>query len=234
MIAEPTWLQNLTASLHDGEWAGAGGRIRTDPEFKPPRWLAVEGKYSMSGALVIFDRGDKPGLLDWAPYGANMAFRKEMFERYGGYRTDLGPGPGSLFRCEDTEFGQRVMSAGERLRYEPSAVVYHPVPDGRRSKKYFLDWWFNFGREAVWIESQSASNGGARRMLWGIVREATTTLPKLSVRWMTTFRPDRRFYYKVVFWRTVGKITEYYRLAREPFPPDRVAHEKLRVSVEIR
>ena len=30
-------------------------------------------------------------LLDRPPIGANMAFRKEMFEKYGGFREDLGP-----------------------------------------------------------------------------------------------------------------------------------------------
>lgn len=214
VVVDPLWLQNLTAALHNGDWAGAGGRIRTDPGFKPPPWLSVEGKYSMSGALVIFDRGDKPGKLDWAPYGANMAFRREMFEKYGNFRTDLGPGPVSLFRCEDTEFGERVMSAGERVRYEPSAIVYHPVQEGRRTKKYFLDWWFEFGRAVVWTEARRAPRKGAPGMFWGIAKEATTTLPKLSVRWMITVRPDRRFYYKVMFWRTAGKITEYFRLAR--------------------
>ena len=28
-----------------------------------------------------FDLGDRPGELDRAPYGANMAFRKEMFQK---------------------------------------------------------------------------------------------------------------------------------------------------------
>ena len=26
VTVEPSWLQNLTTSLHNGEWAGAGGR----------------------------------------------------------------------------------------------------------------------------------------------------------------------------------------------------------------
>src|SRR5690349_7477494 len=27
VTVEPTWLQELTAALHNGQWAGAGGRI---------------------------------------------------------------------------------------------------------------------------------------------------------------------------------------------------------------
>jgi len=28
VVVEPTWLHNLTVNLNNGEWAGAGGRIR--------------------------------------------------------------------------------------------------------------------------------------------------------------------------------------------------------------
>src|SRR6266849_2647219 len=45
VTVEPTWLQNLTAALHDGELAGAGGRILPARWFSPPRWLSLEGPY---------------------------------------------------------------------------------------------------------------------------------------------------------------------------------------------
>lgn len=49
------------------------------------------------------------------------------------FRTDLGPCPEREIPCpnEDTEFGRQLMAVGERLRYEPSAVVYHRVPEKR-------------------------------------------------------------------------------------------------------
>lgn len=47
-----------------------------------------------------------------------------VFVKYGGFRTDLGPRPGSESgKSEDNEFGRRVLSAGERVRYEPSAIA---------------------------------------------------------------------------------------------------------------
>jgi hypothetical protein len=42
-----------------------------------------------------------------------------------------------------------LLAAGERLRYEPSAVVYHEIPECRLQKKYFLDWWFDKARAEV-------------------------------------------------------------------------------------
>ena len=33
VTVEPTWLQNLTSSLHHNEWAGAGGKILLETDF---------------------------------------------------------------------------------------------------------------------------------------------------------------------------------------------------------
>ena len=130
-----TWLQNLTAGLHDGKWAGAGGRILPDRTFSPPRWLLVNGPYALA-PLALFDLGPQARPLSEPPFGTNMAFRRDVFEQYGGFRTDLGPQPGSKIRNEDTEFGHRLIAASERLRYEPSAVVHHAVSESRLQKEY--------------------------------------------------------------------------------------------------
>jgi len=132
VTVEPLWLQNLTSALYDSQWAGCGGRILPARGFVPPRWLALNGPCNLVGALcAYFDPGDVSGELKDPPFGANMAFRKEMFARYGPFRTDLGPFPNNKIGFEDTEFGRRLMAGGERLRYIPTAVVYHEVPEYR-------------------------------------------------------------------------------------------------------
>jgi glucosyl-dolichyl phosphate glucuronosyltransferase len=212
---EPTWLQDLTASLHDGEWVGAGGRILPPQDFQPPGWLTLGGEMDLGGPLALFDLGNVPGELKKAPYGTNMAFRKGMFEKYGTFRVDLGRCGNSLLSSEDTEFGRRLMSAGERLRYEPSAVVHHPVPKDRLRKKYFRAWWFDFGRARI-LER------GARPSLLGIPRQFISipnlVLRYLSVRtlqWLLALNPQRRFYNKCRVWMTVGEIAQTYRQSFE-------------------
>jgi len=113
--------------------------------------------------LALFDLGEEAGELKEAPFGANMAFRKEIVAKHGGFRTDLGPCPGSEIRNEDTEFGRRLMRSGERLRYEPSAIVHHPVPENRLKGEYFLAFWFAHGRASI-------RKGGKRSDIAGIPR----------------------------------------------------------------
>ena len=214
VTVEPTWLQNLTSSLHGGEWVGSGGRILLDRILSPPPWLALDGPYSLGGVLVLFDRGDKPGEIDWAPYGTNMAFCRAMFEKYGGFRTDLGPNPGSEIRGEDTEFGRRLMMAGERVRYEPGAIVYHSVPENRLRREYFLAWYFDFGRALVREWGRGRDIWGIPRPYFSILTTELASMAKLTLLWMFSLKPQQRFFWKVLVWRGAGQIVEKCRLAR--------------------
>jgi glycosyltransferase involved in cell wall biosynthesis len=205
VTVQTTWLQHLTIPLLNGEWVGCGGRILPEPGFSPPPWLSLEGPLSQLGALcAYFDQGDFPKLLGKPPVGTNMAYRKEMFEKYGGFREDLGPRPGSELRSEDTEFGRRLMAAGERLGYVPSAVVYHEISENRVRKEFFLAWWFAFGRGFI---RETRMIPGTTEILKIIARIILTT-PK----WVLGLDSQRRFYCKCRVWYETGKIVEVYHL----------------------
>jgi glycosyltransferase involved in cell wall biosynthesis len=207
VTVEPMWLQNLTSALRDRQWAGSGGRILPARGFVPPQWLALDGPCNLVGALcAYFDPGDVSGELKDPPFGANMAFRKEMFARYGGFRTDLGPSPGSELRNEDTEFGRRLMAGGERLRYVPSAVVYHEIPEKRVRKEFFLAWWFDFGRGSLRETGKSLST-------WEILKILSRTF-LTALQWLLSFNSQRRFYRKCRIWYAAGKIVEVCQQAR--------------------
>jgi glucosyl-dolichyl phosphate glucuronosyltransferase len=215
VCVESTWLGNLTATLDDTRWAGAGGRILPARKFSPPRWMSLDGPLSMGSILFAhFDLGDTPCELTRAPFGANMAFRKSMFQKYGGFRTDLGPRPGSQLRNEDTEFGDRLMAAGERLRYEPSAVVYHPVPQNRVTKDYLLTWHFDYGRARVREWGHGPDVCGVPRRFLTVSKMIGIVLPKIALLWMLRLNPRERFIRKCWVWMTVGNISELYRQLR--------------------
>lgn len=206
---EANWLWNLIADLHCGKWVGAGGRTFPEKGFVPPKWLPLKRKYALA-PLAIFDRGDSMGELTEAPFGNNMAFQKAIFERYGGIRTDLGPCSGS-FRpqmSEDSEFGNRLLAAGEKFVYRPDAIVYHAVPSERVQKRYFLKWWFDKARSDV-IAFGFPSPG------WSLLGVPMRLFPRLAVwtlRWMIALEPARRFDCKLRVWILVGQILECFRV----------------------
>jgi glycosyltransferase involved in cell wall biosynthesis len=207
VVVDRTWLRNLTAALFNGEWVGAGGKILPDWTSPPPKWLPHSGQYALA-PLVAFDLGSEAGPLREPPFGTNMAFRKTMLEKYGTFRTDLGPRPGSEIRNEDTEFGSRLLAAGERLRYEPSAIVYHTVPQNRLQKAYFLKWWFDKARADL---RQYGLPPGARWYLAGIPLYLFRRLVVWTMRWLITLEPSQRFSCKLNAWSKVGEIVECYR-----------------------
>lgn len=206
VIVEPSWLYSLTDPLCARRCIGAGGRVLPEQTFTPPRWLSLGGQFSLA-PLSLFDRGPEAKELQEAPFGNNMAFRKEAFEKYGGFRTDLGPRPDSEIRNEDTEFGVRLLTAGERLQYEPSAVVYHSVPECRIEREFFLAWWFDKGRADI---RQVGICHDLRWQIMGVPLCYFRRLMRWTIQWLFTIDPARRFMRKVCVWCVLGQIVEYY------------------------
>jgi glucosyl-dolichyl phosphate glucuronosyltransferase len=210
VIVEPTWLQNVTAPLRGGQWAGAGGRVLPQWISPPPRWVPLAGRNPLA-VLALFDLGTESGPLAEPPFGTNMAFRRSIIEKYGGFRLDLGPRPGSEIRGEDTEFGRRLLQAGEHLWYEPSAVVIHPVQTHRLRQQYFLTWWFDKGR------ANHLEFGNPKDTKWVVAGIPLFMFRRLAMgmlRWIVAIEPSRRFSCKINVWTLAGEIAESYRQSR--------------------
>lgn len=212
-IVDHGWLWNLTSALQSGEWAGAGGRIIPVWPKPLPRWLSTDDPHTM-GPFVAFDMGPEAMPLKRPPYGANMAFRKEEFEKYGSFRTDLGPRPGSEIRREDIEFAERLLIHGEQLRYEPSAVVYHPVPEDRMNKRFLLRWWFWYGYSEI-VEFGAPSTSGW--LLGGVPLFLLRRLGRWTLQWSISIGPPRRFSCERNMWYIAGTMFGCNQTSRQAF-----------------
>jgi len=212
VVVEPNWLQSMTTTLDRNGFAGVGGRILPKWNQPPPTWLPLEDR-NLLAALVSFDFGTEAKPLLTPPFGANMGFRKRVFEEYGGFRTDLGPCGRRGNLNDDTEFGRRVLNGGETIMYEPAATVHHLVPQNRLKKDYFLEWCYAKGRSDV-RETAGSENAGS---LWS--RVSTRYLRRLvrwTLRWMISIHPATRFHYKCIVWGLAGQIVEHYHSASVP------------------
>jgi glucosyl-dolichyl phosphate glucuronosyltransferase len=211
VAVEPNWLQSLTAPLLKGSYLGSGGRICAPEDVSLPPWISLEGRTSLAGVLALFDRGPAAiELYDDAPYGTNMAFRKEAFEKFGTFRTDLGPCVGSEIRGEDTEFCWRLMNAGLPLIYVPDAVVYHDVPKSRLQKRYFLTWYFDYGRAFIRKRRHRPGVWIIPRQFLGIANHLLILVPKKAIEWLFTFDVKERFFAMTQVWMLAGQAAELY------------------------
>jgi glycosyltransferase involved in cell wall biosynthesis len=215
ITVEPAWLFELTNPLTDEQWAGTGGRVYLPNDFSPPPWMAIEGNQSLLSILALFDLGSKAHVLSKPPIGNNMAFRKRVFKKYGGFRTDLGPTPGSEIRYEDTEFGSRVMNGGEKILYVPSAVVRHDVEERRLKKSYFLNYHFDYGRALIREKGERRHIGFMPRSVVSLSNRFLNILPRRAWYWIRESNPQKRFFNKCRVWTTAGEIVEIYRRSND-------------------
>jgi GT2 family glycosyltransferase len=88
--------------------------------------------------------------------GANMAVRREVFSKVGGFNEELGPGRSGT--SEDVEFAQRVVRSGGRIGYEPRAGVYHRVDWNRLTEEYFRQKHEQQGRSRLLFKKQSIAS----------------------------------------------------------------------------
>jgi GT2 family glycosyltransferase len=208
VVLDPDWLAQLQQAFEDQSVSAVAGRILPLWTHPKPDWLEMEGQQ----AVVNFDLGDQLQDIRTAPMGANSAFRKEIFSKYGTFRLDLGvSGSKHTITCDDTEFGGRLMAAGERILYCPSAVIHHPVDPERTTKKYFLTWYYYNGVSLTRTEGLPSIGV----FYFGVPRWLYRGLLTNMGRWLLTFNPKRRFHYKLRTCGSIGSIVESHRLSRQ-------------------
>jgi GT2 family glycosyltransferase len=165
--ARPGWLAALLAPYSDPTVAAVGGVAH-------PRWPArgVRAGTARPHVLPGADpgNGDATGELDWIVgctytgqpteqaevrnlMGCNMSFRRDVFERVGGFAEDIGRIGKNPLGCEETELCIRARQAyrrvGEKIRivFEPRAIVDHRVSEDRVEWAYL--------RRRSWAEGLS-------------------------------------------------------------------------------
>jgi glycosyltransferase involved in cell wall biosynthesis len=157
------WLSELAAAFDDERVVCAGGPV--DPVFEGelPEWF--RGRYLPY--LTVWDRGDELHELFYNEYprGANMAFRRQAFHRFGDFSTHLGRKAGSLLSCEETELCLRFERGGFRTVYVPGARVRHHTPAARVTRRWMERRFAAQGRSEAVIDWM---HGGARGLVRGL------------------------------------------------------------------
>lgn len=151
------WLTAAHAVLTRGDerLGYAGGPVRPIWGAPPPRWLDLT-RGDLWGTIAIQDHGS--ALIGYevagkVPLGANMAVRREVFDRAGGFRADLGRANGRFVLGQEVpEWLLRVRAAGFCGMYVPDMEVHHHIPAKRLTKTYFRRWWIGKGVSRAMLE----------------------------------------------------------------------------------
>jgi glycosyltransferase involved in cell wall biosynthesis len=134
--ADPDWLINLLRPYANWRVVGVGGYIEPAFASAPPAWFPDEFRWVVGCSYrgLPAQGGPVRNLI-----GANMSFRRAVFDEIDGFRSELGHNGRTPGGDEETELCIRVHHRWHDavLMYEPAARVRHHVPSARTTWSYF-------------------------------------------------------------------------------------------------
>jgi glycosyltransferase involved in cell wall biosynthesis len=129
-VLHPSWLRRIEDAFDTEEiWAVTGlvlpAELETEAQCLFEKvWSFARGLQRRDFGPLFYSETRKRGSPAWEiGAGANMAFRREVFDKIGGFDERLDVGAAGC--SGDSEFWNRILHAGGICRYEPSAVVFH-------------------------------------------------------------------------------------------------------------
>jgi GT2 family glycosyltransferase len=220
VIVAPDWIRAIKRRFDENPHIGyVTGKMQPIFDDQVPAWLTR----ATSGPCVLRDRGDlpiysEPGCFfpGWAT--ANIAFRRDVFERVGVFS-------GEFPRGQDLEFIIRVWRAHVRGMYAPDVTVSHRVTADRLTKAYHRMWHSREGdirarvhfREIFDRQNRVAADVTAVRRVLGVPRFLFRELLTESIHLLAaTVRRDdaRAFAYESQVRQTIGYIRTSFRRRR--------------------
>jgi GT2 family glycosyltransferase len=137
------WLERLAEPYEDGAVVAVGGDVSPRWSTSRPYWFPPEFDWVVGCSYrgLPTRRAPVRNLI-----GANMSFRREVFEQLE-FFSGLGHANGRSLGGEETDFCIRLAEAfpGREIIYEPKARVRHHVPADRARFAYFLRRCYNEG-----------------------------------------------------------------------------------------
>jgi glycosyltransferase involved in cell wall biosynthesis len=162
----PDWAARIHAAFAaHGEVDCVGGKVLPFWPTPPPSWLTREHWTP----LAVLDYGDVPLRLDRNDarclVGANMAFRRDVFHRVGGFSPAVQRVKDGIGSIEDHEFLIRLWDSGGRALYLPDLVVESPVDPRRLKKAYHRRWHYGHGHFHAVMRLKELERSAAGRLL---------------------------------------------------------------------
>lgn len=154
--AEKNWLKEIVSVFDSAEVACAGGPLRPVWPAKKPEWLTN----SLINGLSVseFESARELGEFKWPhyPWGANISFRKRIFDEIGFFPEDLGRIGENLLSNEEIFLCMKVEKSGKKIAFAENAIVYHKIPQARLRRQWFLHRAFSQGRSNAILDKEDS------------------------------------------------------------------------------
>ena len=197
VVPDVGWLEGVRAVWRDHPDAGAMTGQVLPYELVTASQVAFErrGGFRGGNAQVRYEGLDRPGdpVYPYGPgmfgAGCNMAVRRDVARRLGGFDEALDTGP-PLPGGGDIDLFHRVLRAGFPLVYEPRAVVFHRH---RRADDALLRQYDSWGRSLMaWVAKTYARDPAGRPKLRLLLRWWFPTQLRKAAAGLVRGRPDAR------------------------------------------
>lgn len=145
--ASTDWVANIVRVFDaHPEVDCVGGKVLPRWESQPPAWLTSDHWSPVAlvdyGDEQFYTNAENPRCL----VGANLSFRREVFEHVGLFASDFQRVKDGIGSTEDHEMLLRLWAAGRQALYVPSIVVTAAVQAERTTKAYHRRWHTGHGK----------------------------------------------------------------------------------------
>lgn len=145
-------------------------------EIPEPKWMSRFTQRLIGG---YFDQGKEVKILEAKNYPGtgHTIIKKELYERYGNYNTELGRKGTSLIGAEDKDMFNRLKNNNIVCYYLPDIPIYHHIPPNKMTDEFFHKLTYSIGKsERIRTKSVSEKEFRNRLLSEGIKWGASVVL----------------------------------------------------------
>ncbi|MEP1145022.1 MAG: glycosyltransferase [Henriciella sp.] len=171
-VLHQNWLENIVNAFQDETIDAVTGLVlplRLDTlaqQIFEAHWSFGRGFEIIDFTPQQFKASKEAGFEAWnIGAGANMAFRKSVFEDCGYFDESLDVGASGC--SGDSEYWYRIVGQGGTCRYDPSCVVFHDHRDTEQGLQKQLRAYMCGHVTALRVQAQRFPNqGNLKRLYW--------------------------------------------------------------------
>jgi glycosyltransferase involved in cell wall biosynthesis len=180
----PEWIETIVREFAaNPQLECIGGRVLPDWEEPPPSWLTP----AHWAPLALQDLGDVPVTLSAEDQrgliSANLACRKSLFTRVGGFAPAFQRVKDGIGSIEDDEWMRRLWRSGGRARYVPELVAWTDVPVSRLTRAYHRRWHAGHGRFYAVLRAEEMERS-SKGSLFGVPAHMYRSAVTSAVGWI--------------------------------------------------